>query len=408
MSQWIRWILVVSVAVWGTTNLRAEPFPLEGLKKIDAKMTQSVNRVIALTLMSGLYDDAGMPKEATRTLDEALALVETLEPGVVTDWLRNKTANKLAFSWYAPAGAGLRQFDRAVMLADKITDVPLRAHAYVKLGEKIFKAGDEKKGKALIDKGLAQSREVKDPAARAASLLTAANELASIGAKDEARQVADEAAKIVDALKSPLEMARLRIELAGKYLKLNDKQRAAELFNSSVKSIGAIDSPAERAALFAQMAGEYAEFDDRQQAGEFAGKARDLALALPAAPWKSELIPDHASKLLAAPPREKLLAEIASRYAKVGNTEEALKVSRGIDDPYYRAIGLSKIAETLPKDKAQALLDEARQLTGKTDNRLAKVEMLINVSKGSIKAKDTAKVGDFLKEAEQLLTVPKK
>lgn len=388
--------------------VRAEPYPKDALKSIDPETTAVVNLVIVFTQLSGVYDDAGEPKLAARALDEAIAAIDQVKPGLVKDWLINKTGNKLAHSYAADKSASLRQFDKAVAMADTITDHALAAHAYAKLGEKIYKAGEKERGKALLLKAIERSRKADPSPTRIANYATVGGELANIGEKDQAKSVLDEAFKEASALKDDAQRIALTTELAGKLVKVGEKDRAFKLFADNLKQVAKVESGTDRAALYYQIAGEYNEVSEGKFALEALGLARADAEKLATSPVSTRLTPEHSEKLSPLT-GDGLLARIAGGYAGAGDFTTAEAIAGKIRDPHLRGIALAKMAGNQAqggkKDKASETLTAALRLVNEAKDPLQKAEIFVAVGKAQIKAKDSASAVKAATEAEKL--VPK-
>ncbi|MGC3971409.1 MAG: hypothetical protein QM775_29940 [Pirellulales bacterium] len=166
-------------------SAQAEPFPRDALREVAAEHVPQINQVILLCHLAGVYDDAGFVAESKRCMDEAFRRIDAVPAGVVRDWLRNKSANKLAHSYASKPTAYLQQFDQAYAEALKIVNPAVRSHAHAKLAQKRAK-NDRAQATRMFFAAAADAEEIENSAERAAALIVIGKEMASVGMTDEA------------------------------------------------------------------------------------------------------------------------------------------------------------------------------------------------------------------------------
>jgi hypothetical protein len=293
--------------------------------------------------------------------DRALELVEETEWG---EWTSMQAS---ALKTIAKAIAKAGKFDKALQVAGKIEWSNERVEALIAIAEAMAKIGMREEAKEVLEQALQEEKGI-------GALVAIAEAMAKIGMEERAKEVFDQALQVAEGIKEARYRAEVLGEIAEGMAKAGIKEHAEEVFDRAVKTVEKIgpddalrrvfqedewisDWAYNRARALGTIAGGMAKAGMEERAKEVFKQALQMARR---SRWEEEW----------AWALEEITKEMAD--AKVQERalwQQALEVSEGIKETWWRAEALKAIAEAMVRveevEEAVSIIEQATGMRAK-------------------------------------------
>mgnify|MGYP000742916602 CR=1 FL=1 len=283
------------------------------------------SRVSALTEIALTYAKSGMGRKASEILSQALKVAKT----EMVDNLVFKSKSR-AFANIATKYTEVDQFDRALRVARAIKDPDYKSDALANIAVKYAEAGQ-------FDQALKIVRAIKDCDKKFSALADIACRYAEAGQYDRALEVAR-------TIKDPDYKSDALANIAVKCAQAGMSTQASEILSQAfelAKTTSELDA-------LTNIAVKYAEIGMSEKASAILSEA--IELAKDEAVTAAALFPKLALHWLTIK-----LAEIAKKYAEAGQFNQALELTRGVEDAYYKSQALVYIASKYEEHGKQSV-----------------------------------------------------
>jgi tetratricopeptide (TPR) repeat protein len=332
-------------------------------------ITDDASRTSALPYLADIFSQAGQ-------IDQALG---------VTREITNQQRRADALTGAAKALVKAGQIERAravaqdaLAAAHAIIDDAVRAYALAQTTLALADAQKEEQARAIAQDALAAARAITESTSRADALAYAASVLARIGQSEQAQIVAQHALTAAHAIADGRWRAYVLARVTEALAMAGQVKQAQEVADDTNAGVGAIvnDSDRTSASAWAGVALTVAEQVD--QGLEVVGGIGDAWSRTRALAWMTEALAEAGHREQARMVTKDLLAaahsipeqsraspvvDVAQALANAGLGEQALTVAHQLDETYWRARALIRVAWALSRreqgDQTRLAVDEA-------------------------------------------------
>jgi tetratricopeptide (TPR) repeat protein len=260
----------------------------------------------------------------------------------------------------------LKQYDQALQVARILRYADDKAETLAEIASRYAQAGQEEKASDILWEAFQIARTIENDYYKDVALNKIALEYTELGQCDQALQ----AAKAIRD--GSVYLVGIDAKIAGKYMELKKKGEAFQVLSQALEIAKTLRASWEKGGALAEVASKYAEL------GQY-GQAVEIAKSI-------EYLSD----------RYKALIAIAVLYAEAGQYEQAMGVAKIIEDDSFSSIALEKIAM---KYTEMAEYDQALQVAKTIKYLPTKVKTLADIALKFAETGQKKQAMDILSEA---------
>jgi tetratricopeptide (TPR) repeat protein len=254
---------------------------------------EPVDQPLALAGIAKSFAAVGAGERAAAVFEMALKSARAIE---------SEPRRSHALSWIAQRLVPANQADRALEVADSVTEGHVRTDAFVSVAWEFERAGQGDRAVRVLERAEATAATIPGGLQRAGALRSIADGFARLGQRDRARAVLERALEITDRIPGDGARTRRVVHLVSSLARTGEVERALRL-------AATIPSARWHAHALRHIASHLVEMGQAASAGPVLERA-----------WQGADAVSDASE------RARALSEVANAYRKAGQAETALAV----------------------------------------------------------------------------------
>jgi len=212
----------------------------------------------------------------------------------------------------------LKEYDRAIQLAETINKPETRSATFIAIAGKLIENGEKKKALKLLEQALKLTKNGYTLAEIAVVFSDAKDRKRAIHVLKQASQTLNEDIKNQHPLFFTFQKANALVKLGEAHIRIGEKSKAEELLNEAMITAKSIQDRRNKFATFVEIAAIYLKAGDKEKATEILSEATQEA---------NNLSDDQ---------KGCILSNMAENCAKSGLYEQAILLLKQVENSYPR------------------------------------------------------------------------